>query len=232
MPTSAARTTRQKVEIIPAILAQDFAELTAHIDMIKGFTKTVQIDVCDGQFVPNATWPYRKHDDSFEKIAHEDEGLPGWEQLNYEFDLMINRPEEKAHEWVSAGAARIILHAEAKGDIAKALVELAGAVEVGLAFNIDTPLDILELHKERIQFVQCMGIDRIGFQHQAFDDKVIEKITAVKARYPDMIVSVDGGVSLETAPKLIAAGADRLVVGSAIFDSENYIDALNQFKRL
>lgn len=221
-----------KVQIIPAILPYTFAELTDKIELIKGFTKAVQVDVCDGQFVQNATWPYRKHDDSFEKIIHEEEGMPGWESIDYEFDLMVNRPEEVVEEWVTAGAARVIVHAEAKGDIAEAFVKLSGTVEVGLAINIDTPLDLIELHQGRINFVQCMGIDRIGFQHQAFDDKVLNKIKEIKAKYPDLIVSIDGGVSLESAPKLIEAGANRLVVGSAIFNADNPLDAIKQFQAL
>jgi ribulose-phosphate 3-epimerase len=221
-----------KIEIIPAILPKDFAELSDKIELIKGFTKTVQIDVCDGQFVPNATWPYRKKDDNFDRILREEEGLPGWEQLNYEFDLMVNRPENVVEEWVRVGATRIIIHAEAKGDIAAALVKLGGIVDIGFAFNIETPLDLLELHRERIQFVQCMGIDHIGYQHQPFDEKVLGKIKEVRLKYPGMPISVDGGVSLETAPHLIAAGADRLVVGSAIFNDENPLDALQKFKRL
>ncbi|MDE1966984.1 MAG: hypothetical protein KGI45_02845, partial [Patescibacteria group bacterium] len=157
---------------------------------------------------------------------------PGWEELSYEFDLMVNRPEEIVDEWVTAGASRLIIHAEAKGDLAAAIIRLSGAVEIGLAFDIESPLELLELHKDRIQFVQCMGIDNVGFQHQSFDDKVIGKVKLIKERYPDMAISVDGGVSLETAPKLIEAGADRLVVGSAIFNNDNPLDALQKFKSL
>jgi len=221
-----------KVEIIPAILANTFSEIEEDISLIKDFVKTMQIDVCDGQFVPNATWPYRKKDDSFERIINEEEGMPGWEKLNFEIDLMVNKPEEVVDEWVRAGAARIILHAEAKGDLAEALVKLSGVVEVGLAFNIETPFVLLESHRERINFVQLMGIDHVGFQHQPFDSKVVDKIKELKSQYTDLIISVDGGVSLETAPKLIEAGADRLVVGSAIFGADNPIDAVQEFKRL
>ena len=75
-----------------------------------------------------------------------------------------------------------------------------------------------------------MGIDHIGFQGQNFDKKVIDKIKTTKAKYPSIPISVDGGVSLETAPELIAAGADRLIVGSAIFDSDNAIAAVMKLK--
>lgn len=223
---------RSSIEIIPAILPKDFAEIVDKVELIKGFTKTVQIDICDGQFTRNPTWPYRKHDDNFERIKSEEEGMPGWDALEYEFDLMVNRPEEVVDEWVQAGATRIIIHAEAKGDIAAAIIRLEGAVEIGLAVNVETNLAILELHKERLQFVQCMGIDHVGFQHQEFDAKVIDRVREIKIKYPQLTVSVDGGVSLENARRLIDAGASRLVVGSAIFNSENAIDAIQKFKRI
>ena len=221
-----------KVDIIPAILPMDFGELEDHIELIKGLVKVVQVDVCDGQFTGSASWPYRKHDDSFEKISKEELGLPGWESLNYEFDLMANKPEEIVDEWVSSGAMRVIVHAEAKGDIAAALLKLDGKVEVGLAMNIETSLDILELHQNRIQFVQCMGIDNVGFQGQAFDERAVAKVREIRSKFPDMTISVDGGVSFETAPKLIEAGVNRLVIGSAIFESDNYAEAIARFKKL
>jgi len=222
----------KKIEIIPAILPLTFAELTDKLELIKGLTKTVQIDVCDGQFVPNATWPYRKRDDSFERIMHEEEGLPGWEELDFEFDLMVNQPQEVVEEWIAAGATRLILHAEAKGDLSKAIEVIDGRVEVGLALNIETSLDVIAKHREGIQFVQLMGIDHVGFQHQAFDNKVDGKIKELRMKLPGLPISIDGGVSLETAPELIAAGADRLVIGSAIFNADNIFEVIERFKRL
>ena len=221
-----------KPEIIPAILPKDFAELEEKAEMVKGFVKTLQIDVCDGQFVPNATWPYRKHDDAFEKILKEDIGLPGWETMNHEIDLMANRPEEVVNDWVTAGAMRVILHVEARGDIAAAIGMLRDRVEIGMAISVETPISELEPYIGDIQVIQCMGIDNIGFQGQEFDQKVIAKVAELKKAFPNIAIAVDGGVSLETGPRLIAAGADRLVVGSAIFESDNAIDAVESFKRL
>ena len=221
------------VEIIPAILPRDFTELETKIGLVSGFTKTVQIDICDGQFVPNdATWPYRKHDDTFDKMLDQEDGLPNWENLDYEFDLMVNKPEGKVEQWISVGATRVIVHADAKGDIAAALEKLHGTVESGLAINVVSSLDDLDKYRNLINFVQCMGIDHVGFQGQAFDEKVVDKIKRIRSKYPDMIISVDGGVSLDNASKLIAAGANRLVIGSAIFDAENPIDAIQKFRRL
>lgn len=221
-----------KIEIIPAILPRNFSELQDKVGLVSGLVKTVQVDVCDGQFVPNATWPYRKQDDNFDKIVSEEIGLPDWEKLNYEVDLMVNKAEEVVEQWVSAGVSRIILHAEMKGDMIGAIDKLSNIVEIGFALNMDTNIGVIEKYKEKIQFVQCMGIDKIGFQGQAFDEKVIEKIRSIRSSYPSLPISVDGGVSLENAKALIEAGASRLVVGSAIFDSDNVFESIERFKRV
>jgi ribulose-phosphate 3-epimerase len=223
---------RTKIETLPAILPKDFAELAEKIDLVKDMVKAVQIDVCDGQFTPDPTWPYGKRDDSFEKILKEEEGLPGWQTLNFEIDLMVNRPEDIVDDWVIAGATCIIIHAESRGDVANAIEKLQGRAEVGLAIGLDTPIDVIGQYKDKITSVQCMGIHHIGFQGEEFDIRVIEKVKEIKIRYPEMIVSVDGGVSLEVAQELIEAGATRLIVGSAIFNSDNFIEAIQKFKKL
>ncbi|MDQ2932999.1 MAG: HisA/HisF-related TIM barrel protein [bacterium] len=223
---------RIKIETLPAVLPKDFAELAEKIDLVKDMVKTVQIDVCDGQFVPSATWPYNKHDDSFQKILKEEDGLPGWQTLNFEIDLMVNKPETVVDEWVIAGATRIIIHAESRGDVSGAIESLQGRAEVGLALNLDTPIDVIEKYKEKITSVQCMGIFHIGYQGEEFDTRVVEKVREVKNKYPDMVVSVDGGVNMNNAQDLIDAGATRLIVGSAIFNSDNFIEAIQQFKAL
>jgi len=220
------------IEIIPAILPRDFAEIEEKIGLIRGLGKTVQIDVCDGQFTPEASWPYRKHDDDFDKLVHEQEGFPGWQDEDFEIDLMANRPEDLVDDWVSAGATRVIIHIEAKGDIKKALVILGGRVEIGLALSESTSIDAIEQYRDHFNFIQLMGIDNVGFQGQSFDDKVIGRVKQVRLKYPTIPISIDGGVSLDNAQELIAAGADRLVVGSAIFGTDNPTEALEQFKRI
>ena len=179
-------------EIIPAILVDDFEQLQNDIELIKLNTKRIQIDICDGQFTPSASWPYRKPDNNFEMLIREDQSLPGWEKIDYEFDLMVNRPEEVVDDWVSVGANRIIIHIEAKGNIMEAVEKLADRVEIGLALNIDTPIDQLAEYVGKIQFVQLMGIDHIGFQGQDFDGRVLEKIAEVKEMFPDLPISIDG----------------------------------------
>lgn len=224
-----------KAEIIPAILPKDFAEVEDKIGLVSDHVKTVQIDVCDGQFTSQPTWPYRKHDDSFERIVAEEQGLPAWEKLNFEIDLMANNPTDLVDQWVQAGASRIILHAAAKGGVAEAIEKLEGRVEAGVAFGMqDDAVSSLRqiLEKSAVDCVQFMGIDQIGLQGQEFDSKVIEKVRQLRQAYPELPISVDGGVSLANAAQLIEAGATRLVVGSAIFNADNYLEALRQFKAI
>ncbi len=77
-----------------------------------------------------------------------------------------------------------------------------------------------------------MGIRKVGFQGQAFDDRVLAKIKEAKDKYPQFPVQVDGGVSLATAGPLEAAGTDRLVVGSAMFESDNLVDTYRQLTQI
>jgi ribulose-phosphate 3-epimerase len=229
------------MEIIPAILSRDFSEIEEKVALIKGLSKIVQIDICDGKFVPSTTWPYRKTnekiDENFEKILHEDRGMPEWETVNYEFDLMIENPtEDDARKWLSAGAERIVLHFESSKDLNPVISVLGGLVEMGMGINVNTNPKELEKYVNKIQFIQCMGIRKIGFQGQDLDPSVVEKVKEIKAIYPGIEVSVDGGITLENAVLLKHAGADRLVIGSALFNDNdelnNIVDTYSKFKQI
>ncbi len=228
-------------EVIPAILARDFADLTEKISRISGITDIVQIDVCDGKMTPHACWPYSRQDDNFEAIISEEQGMPRWEDIDYEFDLMITNPEEEIHNWITVGAERIVLHYESVADFPAALARIRTAIgyrrdsflvpEIGVAININTPNSVLDPLIGEIDFVQFMGIKRIGLQGESFDDAVLEKISTFRAAYPESIISVDGGVHADTAPLLVKAGANRLVSGSAILDSESPADAIRELQK-
>jgi ribulose-phosphate 3-epimerase len=230
------------MEIIPAILPKDFAELEEKIGLVKGLVPLVQVDVCDGKFTPKPCWPYKKQDDNFAAILREERGLPSWQDVDYEMDLMISDPEKELENWVLSGAKRLIIHFEslkipgnpltAAERMENIIAELQGRVEIGIAIGLDTPVDDITPFIHDIDVVQCMGIAKIGFQGQDFNPLVLEKIRELKERFPERAVSVDGGVSIETAGMLRDAGADRLIVGSAIFDNENVVDAYEKFENI
>jgi ribulose-phosphate 3-epimerase len=222
------------MEIIPAIMPKDFEEITAKVEAVRHFVKTIQIDIMDGKLTHPLSWPYFPgQEESFEKVASGEVGLPYWKDIDYEADLMVQNPEEDFGEWVSAGFHRMIVHVESTSKFRDILEEWKGVVEIGAAINIDTDNDVLfPLVEEGLDFVQFMGIATIGYQGSPFDSRVFGKIESLLKMYPKVIISVDGGVNLENAPLLLNAGVSRLVAGSAIFGSESVEMTIDEFKKL
>ena len=225
-----------EIQIIPAILGRSLEDVHEQLSRVSRLVPLVQIDVCDGKLTPEATWPYNKHGEAdFENFLTEDDGLPFWESVNFEIDLMTKKPEDEIEKWVRAGASRIIIHFESAdpdklGEIIATLRQ--SDVEVGISLDVSTPLDVLEPLEEYIDSVQLMGIDRDGFQGQPFDEVVLDRVRQVREKFPFMHIAVDGGVNLETAADILDAGADRLVVGSALFESYDIEETLREFQML
>jgi ribulose-phosphate 3-epimerase len=155
----------------------------------------------------------------------------------------VREPKEAIGAFLHAGAGKLVIHLESTSDVTGVIDELEERygrdkefspelLSVALSINIDTDLALLEPHLPRIDYVQFMGIARIGQQGIPFDERVLEKIATFKKAHPDIPVQVDGGVSLETAPKLLAAGAERLVVGSALWKSDDVAHTLHAFNEL
>lgn len=221
------------MQITPAILPKKFSEIEEKIEQIIGTTDLVQVDICDGKFVPTITWPYWKTDENFEAILREERGMPEWEKINYEFDLMIDKPtEDDARKWLSAGAERIILHLASSDDLNPLIDVLHGLVEIGIAVNNTADISDLDKYIDKIQFIQVMGIRKAGFQGQQFETKALDKVKELRAKYPEMKIQVDGGVDLENVESIKNAGADVVVVGSALFNSENVFETLEEFKSI
>lgn len=223
-------------EIVPAIMPKTYDDLVDAMTAVNGLVSSVQIDVMDGKFVPNKSWPYiNQPDPEFAHILREEQGFPFWEDLDVEVDMMVKDPENYWREWIQAGAKRIIIHVESTEnplalveEIRKELPEKESFLytELGVAIDIDTPTEALDPLLEYVDFVQFMGIAKIGFQGQPFDERVVEKIRNFRENNSTMTISVDGAVSLDTAQDLIDAGVDRLAVGSAIFGEEDVRGAL------
>lgn len=227
---------KNKIEIIPAIMPDSFSEIEEKVLRVSRFVKTVQLDIMDGKFVNEKTWPYKNNGNELERIIKEEVGLPAWESVNYEIDLMVENPSEDAYTWIKAGATRIIFHHESSPnilDIIKSIKKDFGdskesptAPEIGIAIDNNTPLSELENYLDKVDFVQMMGIDKIGYQGEPQSEKVIPRITEFRKTHPQTIISVDGAVNYGTARALVEAGAGRLVSGSYIFESNDIEDAI------
>jgi len=237
-------------EIIPAILPKNYEDLKNKIALVRGIVPVVQIDICDGVFVKSTTWPFlgkneeatfleNSLDRHFVAILNEQEGMPFWEDIDFELDLMVHDAVTNFDIYSKLGARRIIFHLEAVGDAEDFKDFLSGMdiyirdiIAIGVALNPDTSIDKIVPLINYLDFVQCMGIAEIGLQGQPFDKKCLVQIKKLKDKFPDLIISVDGGVNFETAPALLSAGADRLVIGSTIFNADDILDTISQFKNL
>jgi ribulose-phosphate 3-epimerase len=222
------------MEIIPAIIPKNLEDLEEKLSLVRGISPVVQIDITDGVFVPEKSWPYGKSDvEKFEKIKKGEECIPFNQDFYFEGDLMIDKPEDNIEDFIFAGFNRLVIHLESTDKMDEIISKARELdIEIGIAINIDTPNEMLEEYIDRINFVQFMGIKKIGFQGQEFDEEVINKISLLRQRYSNIIISVDGGVSIKNAPYLLYAGADRLVSGSAIFESNDIFDAIGRFEEL
>jgi ribulose-phosphate 3-epimerase len=230
-----------KTEIIPAIMASSYEDLAEKVAAVIGIAKIVQIDAMDGKFVDAKSWPYIKSEDKdFIKIIKQDEGLPEWQDFDFEIDLMIRDVENEASKWIAAGASRLVIHYKSEPEeiIKRTLRDSKEkGVEVILDFELDMEVEeiIKILHnfeKDSIELdgIQIMGIDKIGFQGEKFDHKVLSYVKEIHKEFPDLCISVDGGVKPEYARPLADAGVTRLVVGSAIYGASSPRDAYEHFR--
>lgn len=211
-----------EIEIIPAIMPNDFNDLNEKYSQVKDFVNIAQIDVMDGKFVSSKSWPYNIIQGlTLDKI-----------DFDFEVDLMVSNPENVVEEWIKAGAKRVIIHIESVKSIEDVFLKIPSYIEIGIAINTTTPNETIYPLIEKIDFVQFMGIEKIGFQGQAFDERVINKISDLRKNFSRIIISVDGGVSLDTAQKLVKAGASRLVSGSAIFESDDIGKIIKQLSNV
>jgi len=238
------------IEVIPAILPKNYEDLKNKISVVRGLVPVVQVDICDGIFVKSMTWPFiapdkekgitsTELDQHFNDILNESEGMPFWEDIDFELDLMVFDAVENFDIYTKLGAKRILFHLEAVGDPESFKQFLEGidmyirdTIEIGIAINPSTPIENIFPISGNIDFVQFMGNDTIGYQGVSLDEKVYEKIKILRGKYSDMPIGVDIGVNETTAPLLIKAGANKLVAGSAIFNADDIIGTIEKFRNL
>lgn len=227
--------------IVPAILPRSREDLADKLLKLEGIASEVQIDIVDGKFATPPSWPYIHPSEPSHRRA--DEPFPFLGSLRFEMDIMTQSPETQLTRWVNAGANRVTIHAESVPHLPKLLEEFRtayghdasfapGLLSLGLALNLNTDVSLIEPFLDQCDYVQFMGIREIGKQGQAFDKAVLLKIAAFKRKHPDMPLQVDGGVSLSTAPALLAAGISRLIVGSALWNARDLKTAFGQFQDL
>jgi ribulose-phosphate 3-epimerase len=152
---------------------------------------------------------------------------------------MVSDAVENFDIYMKLGPKYVVFHAEAVGDLDdfRDFLEAVDPfirenLKIGVAINTTTPPSDIARLIPFIDYVQVMGIEQVGWQGQDFDERCLDQIRALKAEFPDLTISVDGAVSMETAPELVEAGAERLVVGSMIFNSSDIIGTIEELASL
>lgn len=203
------------IHLTPSILAADFANLQTEIEKVQaGGATYIHVDVMDGQFVPNITLgapivkSIRKH-------------IKGVMDVH----LMINEPERFIEDFAEAGADILTVHLEATHHIHRTIQKIHDmGMKAGVSINPGTPVSLLEPILADLDLVLIMSVNP-GFGGQKFIPYSLEKLRQIKemakAMDKELLIEVDGGVTLDNVQSIIEAGANLIVAGSSVFDGKN-----------
>ena len=210
--------------LAPSILSADFARLGDAMKLVEeAGAGLIHVDVMDGHFVPNITI-----------------GVPVVASLRESTDmvldvhLMIEEPGRWVDQFVQAGADMISVHAEADRHLHRTVERIRSlGARAGVAINPGTPVSVLDDLLPDLDHVLVMSVNP-GFAAQKFLPHSKDKLTALRRtaeeRGLDLALEVDGGVKLSNAAELVAAGADYLVAGSAVYGAADPAAAVQEFQ--
>jgi ribulose-phosphate 3-epimerase len=205
------------IAIEPSILSADYTRLGEQArEAQTAGVEGIQVDVMDGQFVPNITFG--------SGIVR---ALRNVVNLTLDVHLMIVEPERYLKEFADAGADRLFVHQEACTHLHRVLQTIRElGIEAGVAINPGTPLSVLEEALDLADIIQVMTVNP-GFGGQEFIQSQLSKISHLRQilakrgyRTP---IAVDGGIDTTTAPLVVKAGATVLVAGSSIYNSKGTV---------
>lgn len=204
--------------ILPSLLQCDFGNLRAEIQQLEAAgIRALHLDVMDGHFVPNFTYGM-----TIVSAVRKLTSLP------LDVHLMMSNPGDYLEQFVEAGADCLTIHGEIVGDKAAILQKIkALGVSAGIAINPKTSLKEVEDLLDLCDLLLIMSVDA-GFGGQAFNPVALEKLKSVQETHPELLLEVDGGVNLKTIADCVQAGAQLLVVGSAIFGQDDYRQAVKR----
>lgn len=219
-----------KIKISPSLLAADFSEMGKAVKKLEECgADMIHCDVMDGSFVEPITF-------GGQMVAN----LRPLTTLPLDVHLMIEHPKTQIKFFASAGADIICVHFEACKKISDTYLEetldliKSYGVKCGVAINPDTPIESVLPVFSKVDMIVVMSVFP-GYGGQKFIEDVLGKITqarelSIKLNKPEMLIEVDGGIDISNCKKIVAAGANVLVAGSAIFRSENFAETLRKLR--
>lgn len=213
------------IKLAPSILSADFARLLEDVKKVeKAGCEYLHIDVMDGHFVPNITLG-----PTIVKSLRKD--------VNMVFDthLMIENPDNYIKDFVDAGSDLIVVHAEACRHLHRTIQNIKSYnVKAGVALNPATSIESIKHIIEDVDMVLIMTVNP-GFGGQSFIESMLEKIKELKQLIDDknlnVDIQVDGGIKPDNIHKVVEAGANIIVAGSAIFNSENIEETVSLMRK-
>ena len=215
-------------KLAPSILSADFADLKSALAQCEsGGAHWIHVDVMDNQFVPNLTI-----------------GPPVVKSLRpktnkfLDVHMMVINPENLVESFAKAGADMITFHVEATNDV-QSVIDLikATGTQVGLSIKPSTKLEEIEPFYDQLDLILVMSVEP-GFGGQGYIESSTERVMKIKARLKELclqdrvLIEVDGGIKLHNAKKVIDAGADVLVAGSAVFVTDDPVQTIKDFYNL
>ena len=212
--------------ISPSVLSCDFANIQRDVEMINSSNADwFHVDVMDGVFVPNISF-------GFPVI----EAIKKHAKKPLDVHLMIQNPDQYIYQFQKAGAAILTVHYEACTHLHRTIQAIKEAgMKAGVALNPHTPVALLEDVIQDLDLVLIMSVNP-GFGGQKFIQNALVKVSQVKElitlKKSNALIEVDGGVNLETGKELLKAGADVLVAGSFVFNSENPSKTIDDLKKI
>lgn len=209
--------------LAPSILSANFARLGEEVKKIHE-SDFVHVDVMDGHFVPNISFG-----------AAVMKSMVGQTDLKFDVHLMIENPDQYLEDFVTTQTEYICVHQEACTHLDRTLNHIKEkGIKAGVALNPASPIALIEDVLEMTDMVLIMSVNP-GFGGQKFIGYTLDKIKKLdalrKERNLDFVIEVDGGISLTNVEDVINAGADIIVAGSAVFNSDNVEETVKKFKQ-
>lgn len=214
----------RNIEIAPSILSANFSRLGDEIRAVeRGGADVLHVDVMDGHFVPNITigLPVVK-------------SLAGFTRLPIDAHLMITEPGTYAPQFVKAGAQMVSVHVEADPNLHRTLTAIKSAgAQAGVVLNPATPVSAVEEALQFVDYVLVMSVNP-GFGGQQFIPQSIDKVKRLRQlineRQLNVRIEIDGGIDRTNIEKVVAAGAEIIVAGSAIFGTSDAETAVKELR--